>query len=97
MTSYRGPDCKGRYWDEDYTDVDFLACVMECNTQRQWQKDHPQGDYWPVVDVWFKHNFPERWDKQFNVRGDPATGQMGFKIAIYHWLGTLNGTRVVKS
>ena len=92
MISFRGPDKTGRYWDEDYGEVEFLACVMECGTQIDHKSQNPHLDYWAVVDTWFQRHFPERWSKQPNSQSDTSfTCQMGFKIALWDWLGKHDG------
>lgn len=99
MTAFRGPDKGERYWDEDYGDLEFLACIMECGTQTQFVEGDPLGDYWVLVDTWFKRMYPERWGKGENpTQSDVHGGQMGFKIALFHWFYQHGGTpKVVKS
>ena len=91
MASDHGPDGIGRYWDEDYGEVEFLACVMECGTQTDYKAQNPYLDYWAVVDTWFERHFPERWAKVSDHQGDTFTCQMGFKIALWDWLGEHEG------
>lgn len=89
-----GPDKMGRMWDHNYTEVEFLACLMECGTQRDYVIDHPFSDYWADVDTWFLHHYPERFDKQQLIgagRDGTFSGQMGFKIALWRYLGEHDG------
>lgn len=91
-----GPDGKDRYWDHNYSEVDFHACVLECGTQRQHIRAHPYDDYWNHVDKWFEHMFPERFDEtqlKAGITGEDNrfSKQMGFKIALWNWLGEHHG------
>lgn len=94
--SLRGPDKTGRMWDRDYTEVEFLACLMECGTQADFVTQRPFDDYWKTVDVWFNRHYPERWESGSEpVRGqgrpETFTCQMGFKIALWNYLGEHDG------
>ncbi|KKM83815.1 hypothetical protein LCGC14_1305500 [marine sediment metagenome] len=101
MPKLYGPDKAERYWDKDYTEVEFLACVLECGTQAQYAEAHPLSDYWVRVDVWFERHFPERAKNHSPCvdfrEGGIYTGTMAFKIAMYHWMGECNGTAKEKT
>ena len=96
----RGPDKTGRMWDHPYTEVEFLACIMECGTQRDFVNARPYEDYWYTVDTWFEHHYPERYDCQQQtggerISGDVFSGQMGFKIALWNYLGEHDGAQKI--
>ncbi len=95
----RGPDKVGRMWDHDYSEVEFLACLMECGTQRDFVEARPFEDYWFIVDDWFEHHYPERYNVQQDTGGQEGvfTGQMGFKIALWNYLGEHDGASNTKA
>lgn len=83
-----GPDKDGRHWRDDYGEVEFLACTMECGGYMGTLSDQ----YWDAVDVWFNRHYPERWTKaddngHMSTVGYVFHGQMGFKVALWKWLG----------
>ena len=86
-----GPDQYGRRWDYDYTETEFLACIMEVGPMkrsRRWLQITVH-EYWFSVDRWFERHYPERC-----THGLPEPtpnvinkGQLGFKVALWNWLG----------
>lgn len=83
-----GPDEYGRRWDFDYGETEFIACSMEVGHAYTGDVER----YWQRVDEWFERMYPERFDH--GEQRAPIThvnsGQMGFKVALWQWIGEHN-------
>lgn len=79
--------------DHGYTEVDYLACVMECGTIAQCISEN-QGNsepYWVDIGHWFKHHYPDRYITVANhinrhTSGEFYTAQLEFMYALWFWL-----------
>lgn len=76
--------------DHGYTEVDFLACLMEAEPFAD-----PWQEFWDRVDDWFKHHYPDRYADYVEYEAPPNgkpkvwTGVWEFKYALYMWFSEI--------